>query len=166
MMAEDRYANRAGIAVTESAAGTITFQELITGVGFNTKKGMLIDQLDYTLPQATLALLVGDQDLIRFAIVTSVGVGNLEDPTDLRILHAGQISIQLFGTAGNMNMTRMPLQHQFFPSLIHAHIRIYLAVQSGSLASAATVRARMLWRFVDLSDREVAELVQATLLQA
>lgn len=165
-MAEDKYANRAGIAVTESAAGTLTFAELITGVGFQTKRGMLIDQIDYLVPVLTLALLVAGGDIVRYGITISTGVIDLEDTTDLRILHAGSIQSKLFGVAANMVIVRMPLQHQFFPSLIHANIRIYLAVQGASLASAATVRCRLYWRHVDLSDREVSELVQATLLQA
>ncbi len=165
-MAEDRYANRAGITITESAAGVLTFQELVTGVGFGTKKGMLIDQIDYLMPNSTLALLVATGDRVNFGITISTGVTDLEDVTDLRILHSGFQEVRTFGTAGTALNVVQPHDYQFFPSLIHANIRIYLAVQAASLASPATIRARIYWRHIDLTDREVAELVQATLLQA
>jgi len=163
-MAEDRYANWAGISATESAAGTLTFQELLTGVGFNTGKGMLIDQIDYFIPTATVALMVADADLVRFGITSSVGVTDLEDVTDGRILHSATYEKE-FATAVGFIHIQMPLSYQFFPSLIHAFQRVHLAVQGISMASAATVRARLYWRFIDLKDREIAELVQATLLQ-
>lgn len=163
-MAEDRFANRAGITVTESAAGTLTFQELITGVGFNTKKGMLIDEIDYYIPQATVALLVANPDEVRFGITSSTGVTDLEDATDSRILHSASFQ-RRESTAVGVEHLKFPLVYQFFPSLIHAHIRIHLAILGVSLATVANVRVRILWRFIDLNDREIAELVQATLLQ-
>lgn len=163
-MSEDRYANRAGLSVTESAAGAITFQELVTGVGFQTKKGMLIDQISYFIPAATIGLLSGNGDILLGGITSSTGVTDLEDVADSRILHSFFLEGLAFGTVGNHLFLRQPFDYQFFPSLIHAHIRIYLAVQSVSIASAATLRARLLWRFIDLNEREIAELVQATLL--
>lgn len=163
-MAEDRYANAAGIAVTESAAGTITFNEKLTGVGFGTGKGMLIDEIQYFIPAASAALLVGDGDAITVGLTTSQGVTNLEDTNDGRIMDSVQISLQLLTGVGYLSR-QMPLVHQFFPSLITANLRLYAAVVSASLASVATARIRFLWRRIDLTDRNIAELVQATLLQ-
>jgi len=164
-MPEDRYANRLGITVTESAQGTLTFQELITGVGFQSKKGMLIDEIAYFIPIASTNLLIASNDIINFGITTTTGVTDLEDVVDSRILHSGSLQNVAIGTVGNFVHLRMPLVYQFFPSMIHAHIRIFLAVQSSSVASAVTVRVRVMWRFVDLKDAEIAELVQATLIQ-
>jgi len=164
-MAEDRFANRVGLVVTESAANTITFQELVTGVGFNTKKGMLIDQLDYYIPAATIALLVAAADKVQIGITSSTGVPDLEDVVDSRILHSFSFERFNFGTPASATFFTQPYTHQFFPSMIHAHVRMYLAVQGVSLATAATARLRMLWRFIDLNANEIAELVQATLLQ-
>ncbi len=165
-MTEDRFANWAGIEVVESAANTITFAELLTGVGFNTKKGMLIDQIDYFIPIAVPQLFVADADGVRFGITISTGVSALDDPTDGRTVHSGELFRKDYGTAAVAVFHRMPLVSQFFPSLITANIRLYLAVQGVSLASAATIRARIYWRGIDLTDREISELVQATLLQA
>lgn len=165
-MGEDRFANWAGIAVTESAAGVLTFNELLTGVGFNTKKGMLIDQIDYFIPSASTDLLLANADNILFGLTSSVGVTDLADVTDGRTIHSGHFNMRFVGAAASFAWTRMPLQHQFFPSLIHANQRVFAAVQGISLAAVATVRLRLYWRFIDLTDREITELVQATLLQA
>lgn len=164
-MAEDRYANWAGISAIESAANTLTFQEKLTGVGFGTGKGMLIDQIDYFITQASMTLLLATGDGINFGITSSTGITDLEDIADSRVVHTGQVFLHMRATVGMGEFEWMPHVYQFFPSIIIAHQRIFLAVEGVSLASAATIRARVYWRFVDLTDRNIAELVQATLLQ-
>lgn len=164
-MAEDRYANWGSVSVTEEAAGTLTFQEKLTGVGFGTGKGMLIDQIDYFMPAATLALYLGTPDRVDFGLTSSVGVTNLEDIADSRMIHSAQLIMRLISGGDSHTLFQNPMTYQFFPSIILAHQRIFLAIKSDSLAAAATIRCRFYWRFVDLTDRNIAELVQSTLLQ-
>jgi len=164
-MAEDRYANWMGISVTESAANTQTSKESLTGVGFNTGKGMLIDQIDYFVPVATIALMTASGDEILFGIASSSGITDLEDVADSRILHSGSFHRRDHGTAASAIFIHAPIQFQFFPSLIHAHQRLFLVIKGTGLATVGSIRARIYWRFIDLKDRDIAELVQATLLQ-
>lgn len=163
-MAEDRYANWAGIVVTEGAANTLTFAEKLTAAGFGSRKGWLIDEIDYFPDRDAVedVLAVGDE--LRFGITSSSGVTNLQDTTDSRIIHSGNFMV-VQNTGVGYETHRIPWVYQFFPSLILAHQRIFLAVQGQSLAAAAILRARIYFRFIDLTDREITELVQATLLQ-
>lgn len=163
-MAEDRYANLAGIAVTEAAAGTIEFQEKLTAAGFGSRKGWLIDEIDYFPTQATLDDIVVSGDILRMALTSSTGVTDLEDITDSRVIHSCYRAVQT-NTSVGFQQYQVPFVYQFFPSKIIALQRIYLAVQGVSLAAVATLRATIHFRFIDLTDREITELVQATLLQ-
>lgn len=164
-MAEDRFANFASVKVTESAAGVLTFAEKLTGVGFGTGKGMLIDQIDYFLPIGTTQLMTAGGDFIQFGFTMSSGVSDLEDVGDNRLLHSGQISINALSAIG-YNFIMQPFVYQFFPSLIVGTQRIFLAAKASGLAGPATVRARIYWRMVDLTDRVIAELVQVQILSS
>jgi len=164
-MPEDRFANQVGLQVTESSAGTLTFKEQLTGTGFSTGQGFLFDEIDYFIPNDTLKLVIGQNDLILMGITTSTGVTDLEDVTDSRIIHSAAHVAQVVGTAGTFFVHKQPDRNQFFPPLILGGQRFYLAVQSASIASPATVRARVYWRFVDLKKETIAELVHNTLLQ-
>lgn len=164
-MAEDRYSAWLGASVTESAAGTISFQSILTSVGFGSGKGMLIDEIDYFLPQATIDLFLAQPDRVEMGITTSTGVTDLADVTDSRIIHSSVFALELLSGVG-FSWYRMPLVYQFFPALVHAHREIQLAVQGISMAASVTARARIYWRFLDLTDRNIAELVQAHLIQA
>lgn len=163
-MSEDRYANLAGIAVTESGPGVLTFTEKLTSVGLGTGKAMLIDQIDYFVVSDAVDDLVAVGDRIDMGITLSSGVTDLQDVTDSRILHSFQLAYHMASSVG-FQVLHMPIRNQFFPSLITAHQRIYLACIGISLAAVITVRARIYWRYVDITDRNMAELVQATLLQ-
>ena len=164
-MAEDRFANFATITVVESAANTLTFGEKLTGVGFGTNKGMLIDQIDYFIPNTTQELLVAGADGINFGLTTSSGVDDLEEVTDNRVIHSGQMFMRQLSAVGFL-YTYMPLPFQFFPSLIIGTQKIFLAVHGVSLATPCTLRCRLYWRMVDLTDKVIAELVQVQLLSA
>lgn len=162
---EDRFANFATIQVTESAAGSLTFAEKLTGVGFGTNKGMLIDQIDYFIPSASVLLCIGAGDYIDMGLVTSSGVSDLEDITDNRVIHSAQFQMRNLSSVG-FEFVHMPIAHQFFPSLIIGTQRIFLAVKGISMAAVVTVRCRIYWRMVDLTDKVIAELVQVQLLSS
>ena len=160
MATEDRYANIASATVTESGTGTLTFQEILTNVGPVVKVGMLLDEINYHIPAAEITKLVGDGDEIRMGWTVSNQVTDLEDFTDRRILHTASLIRKESGTPGNFAFHRNPMQYQFFPPLIHAERRIYLAVLGVSLASAVTVRSRIYYRTVDLTPQNFLELSQ------
>ncbi|KKL26179.1 hypothetical protein LCGC14_2397860, partial [marine sediment metagenome] len=74
----DKYANIMTMDVTESAAGTITFNTVETNVGIDSNRregvAILVDEIDYFLHRATLALLLDGTDSISFGITISSGV--------------------------------------------------------------------------------------------
>ena len=159
-MAQDSYANIMAAEVVESAAGTITFTEMLTGAGFGSNRGMVIDEIDYFIPQATATLMDADNDRLHYGLTLSSGVTDLEDSSDTRILHSAGLNIMAIGTAASGVIMFNPQVYQFFPPLIHGQPRIFLAIVSGALASAATIRVRIYWRYVDLTPAAILEIAE------
>lgn len=162
-MAEDRFANIATFTVTESAAGTITFTELNTQLGFISGRrpiAMLVDEIDFFIAPASMALIAGDGDQIAMGVTLSNNVTDLGDLTDRRILNSMYVRREDAGTAATVMMTKMPIVHQFFPPLIHAEKLMYLGIVSSSLATPATGLARIYYRTIELSDAELVELTE------
>lgn len=160
-MAQDKFANIMSIEVTESAQGVLTFNEALTGAGFGTGRGMMIDQIDYFIPQATLALLTAGGDFMNMGITLSNGVTDLEDFTgDNRIIHSMSINTRAIGTAASGFYVQQPFSHQFFPPIIHGQPKLFAGVVSASISSAATIRIRIFWRYADLTNETILEIAE------
>lgn len=162
---EDRYSNVAAAVVTETAAGTLTFTELLTGISLGQGTGLLIDQFDYYPNGATLELLVATGDRFLMGWTVNNTVSSLE-PTTSGVIHSMRMSVEpVIGTpASGGHPILMPVSFQFFPSMIVASPRLYLGVQSNSLTSAAAGRARIYFRYIDLTSQEYLELAEAFVL--
>lgn len=160
-MAEDRYANILSGEIQTPTANTIAFQEFTTGVGLQSKQGMIIDQLDYFPSTTSVTEMTAVGDTINYGFTVSNGVTTLEDFTDRRIIHSAKLVRTDFGTAAAAQLLSMPLSYQFFPPLVIAEPRIYLAAASVGLANANLLRARMYFRFIELTDRNILEIAQS-----
>ena len=163
-MPSDKYANIATITVTESAADTLTFAELRTQAGIEPDRksaiAMIIDEIDYFVARATLLALNADGDAVRYAIVVSNAVTDLEDFSDRRILHSGFLIRLDGGTAGNMLFQASPLVYQFFPPLITADRSLFLGIQGQATAIANVLRVRIYHRIVQVTQAEFIELAE------
>jgi len=162
---EDRYTNLAAAVVVESAASTITYIELLTGISLGQGIGMLIDQIDYHIDQGVFADLTGADDQLVY------GWGTSNSPTsigveDRRFIHVARTQKRaVIGTAASAaELTHGPLVYQFFPAMIVANPRLYLAVQGISLASPATIGSRLYFRYIPLTDKEYLELAETFIL--
>lgn len=163
--AEDRFSNVATVTVVESAANTLTFVELATGISLGQGIGMLIDQLDYYVNTVSRNLIVGALDELVMAWTANRTMTSVQ-PDVPGVIHTALLQNEnVVGTpASNAAIARSPLVHQFFPPMIVAAPRLYCAVQGGSLGSAATVRFRMYFRYIPLTDKEYLELAEAFIL--
>ena len=163
-MASDKYANIATVSVTESAADTLTFQELRTQAGIDSSRkkatALIIDEIDYQIERATLGAMGAASDSLMFAITLSNAITDLLDISDRRILHAGYIMRQDFGTAGSAGMFQSPLVYQFFPPLITADRSLYLGVQGAATGIANTLRVRIYHRVAEITEGEFIELAE------
>ena len=163
-MAEDRYANIMSGTVNMSAANIITFLAINTGVGLQSKQGMLIDQIDYFPTITALGEMTTAGDTIQFGLTVSNGVTSLFDFTDRRVIHSAILGRVDFGTAASAQLQALPVTRQFFPALIVAEPTLYFAALTAGLASAATIRFRVYFRFIELTDRNILEIAQSFIL--
>lgn len=163
-MAEDRYANIATITVVSSSANAITFAELRTNVGIDSSRNkaiaMIIDEIDYHPTVSSLLEMTTSGDRIDYGITISNAVDSLNDASDRRILHNGFLQRFDFGTAGSGQLTEVPLVYQFFPPIPTAERSLYLGIDTNGLTSAATLRVRIYYRTVELTNSEFLELAE------
>ena len=158
---EDRFANILMAQVVMSAANTITFKEILTGISLGMGIGMLIDQIDYHVPRATVAELLTTVDTLHIGFTVSDGLVDLS-ADDRQVIHMTELA-QTLTTSGVVQVVS-PLSHQFFPPIIRAAPRLFLACNTAGFASAATVQARMYFRYIDLSTQEYLELAETGLV--
>lgn len=161
----DKFANVAAVGVTESAAGTMTFAEMTTGVALGRQTGILIDQLDYYVDTTSLERLLATQDAIEIGWFSSNSMSSF-NVADRRQLH--QISITqgtIIGTPASGGTIHIsPMVYQFFPPMIIAAPRLFLGVLGTSIAQVLTIQSRMYFRYIDLSPQEYIELAEAFVL--
>jgi len=162
---EDRYTNLASAHAIETVSATINFAELVTGISLGVGIGMLIDQIDYEFRVSSIEDLVAVGDFMDAGWFTS-NAPSVMDMDDRRLIHKCRLQAEpVIGTpASAANPFQQPLVYQFFPPMIIAAPRIYLAAHSGSLAAGADVRSRLYFRYIDLSTQEYLELAEAFIL--
>lgn len=158
---QDRYANIAMVQVVESGAQALTYTELLTGVSLGAGIGILIDQIDYYFPPASLALLVADSDGIEVGWSVS-NTPTTIDASDRAFIHVAGLQVGLLTSGGWLH--RQPLSFQFFPPIIRASPRMYLAVEGFATGAAITCRSRLYFRYIDLSTQEYLELAETGLV--
>ena len=161
----DVYTNLASATVTESAAGVLTFVELATGISLGQGTGMLIDQVDYDWSPGAIGNIVAVNDRVAAAWFTSNAPTGIT-LTDRRLIHMSQLFVEpVIGAAASGGRPfQTPVVHQFFPAIIIAAPRLYLAVLSNSLAAPAQVSSRLYFRYIDLTDKEYLELAETFIL--
>ena len=160
----DRFANVASIQVVQSAANTLTVASLATNMGFLGRRdqalAMAIDEIQYSPGTVTIAEMTAGADNVEMALTNNDQVTDLQDLTDRRLLDFMSLQRQDFGTAAGGAFMELPKRKQFFPPLITAERTLYLIVNSAGLASANTMRIRILFRVETLTGAELVELAE------
>lgn len=158
---DDRFSNLASLNVGETAAGTIAFGEMQTGISLGKGIGMLIDQIDYFFQVADLELIIGSGDAIYAGLATSDQASLAF--SDRRMIHMmGVHGPPPIGTpASGSALFTQPFPYQFFPPMIVANPRLYAAVIGASLASTVAVIMRLYFRYIELETKEYLELAEA-----
>ena len=157
---EDRFANVVSSAVTMSAANVITFNEMLTGISLGQGVGMLIDQIDYQMAASSAREIVAASDDATIAITTSNDLTDLNNYEDRRIIHSNQF----VAVAVTVAPIQFPKVAQFFPPLIIAAPRIYLAMDTAGFGAAGIARLRIYFRYIALTPQQYIELAEAFVL--
>lgn len=161
----DKYANVAALTLIESAAGTMTYQELLTGVSLGRQTGILIDQIEYLVPTLQLEKILATGDDIEVGWFVSNTASDF-DMNDRRQIHQVMFNQgTIIGTpASGAALFVQPIVFQFFPPMIVAAPRIFLGAKGSSLGSAMAAESRIYFRYIDLTSQEYIELAEAFVL--
>jgi len=158
---KDKFANKFYGVVVESAANTLTFKEIPTNVDVFSKTAWCLHRLEWYIPPATVALLIGAGDSISCALTSS------DKLTTLGLDNAGVVdlftkTITVLSVADHsFHVGPECRDFSTLPGggLIIAPRPLYLACKSESLAAASTVHCRGFFTQIQLNADEYLELV-------
>jgi len=162
MPAAERYTNIAYLSVTESAANTLTFSKLETGIAPFEKRGWLISRLEYFV-SVTSANWGADADALTYALTASNTISSL-DLSDNAVIDYNKITrIDLGAAATGMFMERpivKDLSTLAGGGVLVTPNPLYMAAVGTALTGATTVKCRMFYTSIDLKADEFWELVE------
>lgn len=165
--ATDKFANMATISVVESAANTLTFKKLETGISLSEKVAWVIHRIHYTVASLEAAVFNGDTDTLFFGIGvnnTWSGTPAIDEPT---IIDYNAVSRLDFGAAasGGLVKARPWIERDFMGlpggGLIVPPVPLFLYAKGNGLVSAETVTCRIWYTLLQLSTEDYWELVEA-----
>lgn len=163
-MAKDTFSQIAYLAVTESAANTLTFNGLSVFSNVLGQRGMIIHRIEYLVKTGTYALMTASGDGIAMGLAGSDALTQVAQD-DPEVYDLVRLYRQDFGTAatGSVYQTPMVSDYNRLPGggiLVPAD-RLFLFVLGVSLGGAATINARVRFTLLDMSPSDYLELAQA-----
>lgn len=162
-LATDRFANLAVISVTESAANTLTFKKLETGIALFEKLAWIIHRVEYYL-QLDLTQFAASLDEARFGLATT---DQITTPTvaNQSVLDRMIVRRLDMGTAATGVFVQVPFVKDFtnLPGggLIVPPNPLYGWVQGAASPAAHAVDMRLFYTNYVLKPEEYWELVEA-----
>jgi hypothetical protein len=160
----DLFANLAILTVTESAANTLTFKKLETGISVNQKIAWVVSRIEYFLSSLVAAQFNGDGDAISWGICASSTFANaiIEENS---ILDFNNYQRADYGAAAVSIFHKQPFLKDFasMPSggIIVPPAPLFGFVKGSGLVSAMTVAARIYYTELELAESDFWQLVQA-----
>ncbi len=162
MPAGEKFVNQAYLSVVESAANTLTFSKLETGISIYEKVGWLISRLDYHC-KVLGANFAAEGDSITYGISVSDSISSISLSL-AAIVDQNEITRMDFGTAGSGLLQVNPRSKTFADlpggGILVPPNPIYICVKGTALTSAITIYARMFYTVVELKGEEFWELVE------
>lgn len=157
----DAFAQVASAQVVETAANTLTFQQLQTGGMLFERRAFNIHRIEYHVNAGALDA-EGDTLSFGWCVSNQITAPAANDVNVVDLVVARRAD---FGTAASGQFYITPIVRDFgvLPGmgfLVPSH-PLYLYAVGASLAAAATVTSRFYFTLADLSPEQYIELVEA-----
>lgn len=159
---KDKFCNQAYLSVTEAAANTLTFDQLLTGISIYEKVGWLISRMEYNIGPSS-AKFAADTDQVQFGLSTSnviTGVGMENTP----VIDTNTVARIDFGAAASGFLSITPILKNFADlpggGLLVPPNPLYLFVKGANAPNAFTIKARMFYTVISLKTEDFWELVE------
>jgi hypothetical protein len=162
MPVAEKFANVAYVTVTESAANTLTFSKLETGIAPFEKRGWIINRIEWSFG-INVTTFAANDDQLTVALTASNTITSLTlgDNAVLDMMVFKRIDI---GTAGSGMFVATPFVKDLSTvpggGLLVTPNPIYIAAKGTSLPDVATCSCRFYYTSVDLKADEFWELVE------
>lgn len=161
----DIYSNIAAIQCTESAANTLTFQKLETGVSLFEKQAWLISRISYWFSTWNIAQFADEDDYLDVALCATNNLTSIAALSNPAVLDLLRIQKHEEGTPAaawfNFQPVSVELSQLAGGGLLVPPNPIYLGVKGSGLAAAQTVICRFFYTTVELKAEQYWELVEA-----
>jgi len=162
--ANDVFANYAIITVTESAANTLTFKKLETGISLTEKVGWVINRVEYYLSALNVTQFNAAADTLYYGLalgngfsVPAVDRNEIIDYNSIERIDLGAVATGYFLLKPFIkDLSTLPGGGILIPPA-----PLYLWAKGESLAAAAIVTARIHYTMRNLKVDEYWELVEA-----
>jgi hypothetical protein len=160
-MVLDHYANKMYGQVVESAANTLTFEEINTNISYFSRQAFVLHRLEWYPAPTSLSVLGGAGDYFECALTSSnkITMLNLDDPGVIDLLTI----TQNFQSGVGFFIKPFPIIREFTDlpggGLIINPRPLYLAVKGTSLASALTINLRAYFTVVELNSDQYVEML-------
>jgi len=160
----DTYPNKALERVTETAANTLTFQEVNFAAGVFQRIALVIHRVVYSISEVAWDNLVDNTDTVFVALTVSNGIN------DLAMTHPEIVdSVKLSGFSSGTPATGLPLLDMVIHDLsglpgggwIIPASPVYIAMDSGGIGAALNCDVEIDFTFIELADADYIELVQS-----
>lgn len=161
---KDQFANFAIITVTESAANTLTFKKLETGISIQDKVAWIVNRVEFLVEEFNATVFNATGDFALFGLSVSNSFSNVA-VSEVSILDYNRVSRIDLGAAASGFFKYEPFVKDFssMPSggLLVPPTPLYLFAQGESLTAALRVTCRLYYTTLSLSVDQYWELVEA-----
>lgn len=157
----DKFPNVIYDSCTQSAANTLTFEEINVGLNIFDKVGLIIHRVEYYKMDN---LLLDDTDTIVFGLSQSDS-WTTAGPEETSVIDHNRRRVVEIGAATAAYMIQSPFVKEFtgLPGggILTTPKPLYLYVDSTNLGSEATVDIRMFFTIIKLKPEEYFELLES-----
>ncbi len=162
---QDKYVQKAFAAVTMSAANTLTFSEINTGMAMFEKIAWVIHRIQYFPSMASIQELLANTDFLQMAVVGNSNMVSLS-LRDQAVYDYHEMLAVVSGTPATGFILTRPVVKEFMGlpggGLLVPPRPIYIAMDSGGFGAAGVCNARIEFTYKKLKADEYWELVEAT----
>jgi len=160
----DNFASQAMFSTTESAANTLTFSKLETGLSVYDKIGWVLARVEIPLTVATLDLFNGNGDVLEIALTATNTITAFDDANAAIYMHRTLLRRDV-GTPAVSFFIDTTIVEDFSTlpggGILLLPNPLYLAIKGTGLTGAATVDVRIFFKAMDMTDQDYFNLVQA-----
>lgn len=161
----DKFANYAVLTCTESAANTLTFKKLETGISLTEKVGWIINRIEYYLTHLNTTVFNAAGDAFYYGLALSNGF-SVPAVDRNEIIDYNQHEFQIYGAAASTGeFVRRPLVKDLSTlpggGILIPPAPLYLYAMGSGLTAANGVTARIHYTMISLKTEEFWELVEA-----